>query len=63
MMISMTHNENIKTFDDLSCHIKLEAEHLEAFKASKAIRFRSAYVADNDSREPIGPKSKNYAPR
>ena len=63
MMINMTYNENNKTFDDLSCHHKLEVEHLEAFKAFKAAKSRSAYVANNDSRAPRGPKHKNYAPR
>ena len=28
----MTHNENIKTFEDVVHHLKLEAEHLEAAK-------------------------------
>ena len=62
-MISMTHNENIKTFDDLSHHLELEAEHLEVFDATKAIKFGRAYVANNNSRAPKGPKIKNYAQR
>ena len=63
VMISMTHNKNIKTFDDLSCHLELEAECLEASKATKAAKSRSAYVANNDSRMPRRPEHKNYAPR
>ena len=63
MVISMTHNENIKTFDDISCHLELEAEHLEASKATKATKSGSAYVANNDSCTLKGPKHKNYAPR
>ncbi|KAK0585875.1 hypothetical protein LWI29_035524 [Acer saccharum] len=34
MKINMTHNDNIKTFDDISLHVKLEDERLEATKAS-----------------------------
>ena len=56
----MTYNENFKTFDDLSRHLELEAEHLEVSKAAKS---GSAYVANNDSRRPRRPKCKNYAPR
>ena len=63
MVISMTHNKNIKTFDDPSRHLELEAERLEVSKATKATKSRSAYLANNDSRAPRGPKRKNYAPR
>ena len=63
MVISMTHNENIKTCDDLSRHLKLEVKHLKAFKATRTAKFGSAYVANNDSRVPRGPKRKNYAQR
>ena len=59
----MTHNKNIKTFDDLSRHLKLEAEHLKASKAIKATKSGSAYVANNDSHVLRGPKRKNYVPR
>ncbi|KAK0583239.1 hypothetical protein LWI29_034969 [Acer saccharum] len=34
MKINMTHNDNIKTFDDISRHVELEDERLEAAKAS-----------------------------
>ena len=63
MVIIMTHNETIKTFDDLSRHLELEAECLEASKATKAAKSGSAYVANNDSHSLRGPKRKNYAPR
>ena len=63
MVISMTHNRKIKTFDDLSRHLELEAECFEASKASKAAKSRSAYVANNGCHAPRGPKHKNYALR
>ena len=62
MVISMTYKENIKTFDDLSRQLELEAERLEVFKATKVAKLGSAYVANNDSRMPIGSRHKNYAP-
>ena len=34
MRVNMTHNENIKTFDDFSRHLELETECLEAARAS-----------------------------
>ncbi|KAK3218221.1 hypothetical protein Dsin_012191 [Dipteronia sinensis] len=34
MKINMTHNNNIKTFDDITCHVKLEDERLKAAKVS-----------------------------
>ena len=58
MMISMTHNENIKTFDDLSQHLELEVERLEAYKAIKAAKSGSAYMVNNDSRTLRGFKRK-----
>lgn len=29
---NFTHNENIKTFDDVSCHLEIETERLEVMK-------------------------------
>ena len=46
MVISVTHNENIKTFDDLLRHLELKAKHLEAFKTTKAGKSGSAYMAN-----------------
>ena len=33
----MTHNENIKNFADISCHVELEAERQEATKSTALI--------------------------
>ena len=63
MVINMTHNENVKTFDDLSRHLELEDDRLKASNATKAAKSGSVYVANNDSCAPKGPKRKNYAPR
>ena len=56
----MTHNENIKTFDDVARHLELEAEHL---KAAKLIS--SVHMAETSSRKASRPKHKQpyYAPR
>ena len=43
--MNMTHNENIKTFDDIACHLELEDECLEAAKSSS-----HAYVAEGNTR-------------
>jgi len=44
----MTHNENIKTFDDLSRHLELEAAKANG----------SSYTAESASQRPFGPKRK-----
>ena len=49
----MTHNENIKTFDDLSRHLELEAERLEAPRANG-----SSYTTQSGSRKSFEPKRK-----
>ena len=49
MRLKMTYNENIKTFDDLPCHLELEAERFEAAKASG-----SSYAAQSDSAGHLG---------
>ncbi|KAM7465477.1 hypothetical protein LguiB_013039 [Lonicera macranthoides] len=54
MRVNMTHNENIKTFDDLARHLELEAERLEAAKANN-----SSYVVHSGSRKASGSKRKN----
>ena len=61
--ISVTHYENIRTFNDLSLHLELETKRLKVSKAIKYTKSRSAYVANNDSHRPRGPKHKNYAQR
>lgn len=50
MRINMTHNENIKTFDDIRRHLELEAERLDVVKTS------TAYVAESNSRKGFKPK-------
>ena len=50
----MTHNENIKTFDDLSHDLELQTERLEAGKANG-----SSYTAQSFSHKPSRLKSKN----
>ncbi|XP_042983166.1 uncharacterized protein LOC122312588 [Carya illinoinensis] len=47
------HNENIKDFDDISCHLELEAELLEVAKLN-----HTAYVANVGSRKTLRPKRK-----
>ena len=47
MVISMTHSEIIKTFDDLSRFLELEAEYLEAATPSKDSNPGSAYMVNN----------------
>lgn len=55
MRVNMTHNDNIKTFDDLSRHLELEAERLDAAKANA-----SAYLArPSGQRKASWPKRKN----
>ena len=46
MKINMTHNDNIKTFDDISRHVELEDECLEAAKASSQL-----YMAESSKRK------------
>ena len=47
--INMTHNDNIKTFDDISRHVELEDERLEAAKASGQL-----YMAESSKRKTKG---------
>ena len=51
--LTLESNENIKTFDNLSGHLELEAERLKATKANS-----SSYIAQSSSRRPFGPKHK-----
>ncbi|KAG6676456.1 uncharacterized protein LOC122296274 isoform X2 [Carya illinoinensis] len=53
MSQNLTHNENIKDFDDVSRHLELEAERLEAAKPN-----HTAYVANTGSRKASRPKRK-----
>ena len=49
----MTHNVNIKTFDDVARHLELEAERLEAAKP-----ISSVHLAETSSRKASRPKHK-----
>ena len=55
----MTHNENIKSFNDVARHLELEVECLEAAKPSGFV-----YMAETNSRRAFRPKRKspNYTP-
>ena len=59
MCLNLTHNENIKTFDDVACHLELEAERLEAAKP-----ISSVHLAETSSHKASRPKRKqpDYAP-
>jgi hypothetical protein len=54
MSQNLTHNEKIKTFDDVSRHLELEVESLKAIK-----RNSFAYLAKSSSRRAYRPKRKN----
>jgi hypothetical protein len=54
MSQNLTHNEKIKTFDDVSHYLELEAELLEAAKPNS-----SAYLAESSLRKAYRPKHKN----
>lgn len=50
--VNITHNENIKTFDNIARHLQLEDEHLEVAKHS------NAFVAEASHCEGYKPKQK-----
>jgi hypothetical protein len=50
----LMYNENIKTFDDVSCHLELEFEHLEAAKPNS-----STYLVELSLHMAFTPKRKN----
>jgi hypothetical protein len=54
MSQNLTHNENIKTFEDVSRHLELEAERLEAAKPNS-----SANLAESSSHKAFRLKHKN----
>jgi hypothetical protein len=54
MSQNLMHNENIKTFDDVSRHLELEAKCLEAAKPNN-----STYLVESSLRKPYRPKRKN----
>nr|CAD1818747.1 unnamed protein product [Ananas comosus var. bracteatus] len=53
MKLLMTHSENIKTFNDISRHLELEAERLEVNRSV-------ALVARSEKRSGIVPKRKKH---
>lgn len=55
MKISMIHNMNIKTFDDLLLHLELEAKRLKAPKARS-----STYVTEGSSPKGFTLKLNNF---
>jgi hypothetical protein len=59
MSQNTTHNENIKSFDDMAHHLDLEAERLEAAKPNGSV-----YMVETNSRRAPRPKRKspNYTP-
>ena len=46
MVVNMTHNESVKTFDDIVCHLELEVERLVVARPNE-----QAYVAESTSRK------------
>ena len=53
MCQNLTHNENIKTFDDVARHLELEAERLDATKP-----ISSVHMAKTSSYKASRPKCK-----
>ena len=53
MCQNLTRNENIKTFDDVACHLELEAKRLEV-----AMPISSMHMAETSSRKASRPKCK-----
>ena len=53
MKVNMMHNDNIRTFNDISHHLELEDERQEATKA-----FCQLYVTESSSRKTSGFKHK-----
>ena len=52
-ILNLTHNENIKTVDDVARHLELEAERLEAAKP-----ISSMHMAETSSHKASKPKHK-----
>ena len=53
MRINLTHNDNIKTFDDVAHHVELEEYRLLAEKP-----IYEAFITENKSREAQGSRTK-----
>jgi len=50
----LTHNENIKMMEDITCHLKLENDCLEANKTKTDI-----YMVGSNSQDARGKKNKH----
>ena len=46
MVVNMTHNESVKNFDDIVCHLELEVERLVVARPNE-----QAYLAESTSRK------------
>ncbi|KAH7855863.1 hypothetical protein Vadar_029831 [Vaccinium darrowii] len=53
MSLNLTHNENLKTFDDVGRHLELEAERREAAKPNSF-----AHMVESSSHKASRPKRK-----
>ena len=49
MVVNMKHNENIKTFDDIVCHLELEIKPLVVARSNE-----QAYVVESNSHKTFG---------
>ena len=54
MKINMTHNDNIKTFNDIKHHLELEDDRLKAAKTSNQL-----YMANSKLQKALGFKHKS----
>jgi len=53
MRVNLTHNDNIKTFDDVTCHVKLEEDWLYAEK-----HVNEAFIYETKIQRSYGSKYK-----
>ena len=61
MSVNLTHNDNIKTFDDVACHVELEEDRLLVEKP-----IQEAFMTENKSRGAQGSrrnKGKGKSPQ
>ena len=55
MRANLTHNENIKTFDDVARHVELEEDRLLSEKPAN-----EAFITESKSRGAKGSRRKNW---
>jgi len=53
MRVNLTHNDNIKTFDDVACHVELEEDRLHAEKP-----INEAFISETKMRGAYGSNYK-----